>query len=204
MTTDLDAADGEAANKAAVATKSQRYAALYLAAFAACVPVSWMPNWARWLPSSLVGFCLVSAFSMAVVLTHLAKAKRFYGAKDGVLRNHRRMNAFAVGFLVYALGAVWGRWPVPALAVVSAAVISFVGYSTCQLRLDSASFRVRHDRLAVQKQQGWSNLARRLKARACSALPVRTARVRRHLLQPELHQPLLLPVSQRCSHLAFI
>lgn len=129
MTTDLDAADGEAANKAAVATKSQLYAALYLAAFAACVPVSWMPNWARWLPSSLVGFCLVSAFSMAVLLNHLARASRFYGAKDGVLRNHRLMNAFAVGLLVYAIGAVWGRWPVPALALAFAAVINYAHYS---------------------------------------------------------------------------
>ena len=129
MTTDLDAADGEAANKADVATKSQLYAALYLAAFAACVPVSWMPNWARWLPSSLVGFCLVSAFSMAVLLNHLTRANRFYGEKDGVLRNHRLMNAFAVGLLVYALGAVWGRWPVPALAVAIAAVINYAHYN---------------------------------------------------------------------------
>lgn len=129
MTTDLDAADGEAANKAAVATKSQLYAALYLAAFAACVPVSWMPNWARWLPSSLVGFCLVSAFSMAVLLNHLTRANRFYGAKDSVLRNHRLMNAIAVGLLVYAISAVWGRWPVPALALAFAAGINYAHYS---------------------------------------------------------------------------
>ena len=87
-----------------------------------------LPNWARWLPSFLVGFCLVSAFSMAAVLKDLAKANRFYRAKDGVLRNHRLMNAFAVGLLVYALCAVWGRWPVPALAVVIAAVINYVHY----------------------------------------------------------------------------
>ena len=128
MTTYLDAADGEAATKAAVATKSQLYAALYLVAFVACVPMSWLPPWAKWLASFLVGFCLVSAFSMAGVLSALARANRFYAARDGVLRNHRVMNAIAVGLLVYALCAVWGRWPLPALAVVIAALINFAHY----------------------------------------------------------------------------
>ena len=46
-----------------------------------------------------------------------------------MLRNHRLMNAFAVGLLVYAIGAVWGRWPVPALALAFAAVINYAHYS---------------------------------------------------------------------------
>lgn len=129
MTTNLDAADGEAANKAAVATKSVLYVLLYLTAFGACIPVSRLPHWAKWLPAGLVFLCLVTAFSMASMLSQLAKANRFYGAKNGVLRNHRLMNAFAIGLLVYALCAIWGRWPVPALAVLIGAFINFVHHS---------------------------------------------------------------------------
>jgi hypothetical protein len=128
MTSDLEAAEAEDASKASITTKSQLYAALYLAAFVACLPVSMLPPWAKWLPSFLVGFCVVSAFSMAGVFSELAKANRFYGDRNGVLRNHRWMNASAIALLVYALCAVWGRWPVPALAVLIAAVINFAHY----------------------------------------------------------------------------
>ena len=94
------------------------------------------------------------------------------------------------------------RWPVPALAVEIAAAIGFVDYSRYQLRVNSASLRVQQDRPALQKQPGWSRLARRLSDQACSELPVRTAPVWQHLLQPALQQRHLPPVSQRRSHQA--
>lgn len=138
MKNDLDAADVEEATKAEVAAKAQLYAGLYLAAFVACVPASWLPAWSRWPVGALVAACLTSALTMTGRLNTLAQANWFFGYKNVVLRHHRMLNAVAIARLVYSLGAVWARWPLPALAALVAAILNFIHFGGYKAALNRA------------------------------------------------------------------
>ena len=115
----------ELALKGAIVEKSKLYFGYGLLALIAYPFAAFGPDWVRWIAGFLIAILLVGELSMFGVLRRL---QQFYAPfrADFVLRNHALMAAVAVLALIYSLLGLWGRWPVPWLALLVAAVINLL------------------------------------------------------------------------------
>ena len=110
--------------------KSGLYGFPYFLALIGCIALHFYDsNWLRWTTGFLIAICLAAAWSMRGTLAELARALEALRTGDFVLRNHRIMNAIAIALLVYALAGNWGRWPLPALAILAALAINFAHFA---------------------------------------------------------------------------
>lgn len=115
----------ESALKSAIYEKSQLYFGVALLAIISYVVAAFGPGWIRWIAGFSIAGLLVGQFGMLSLLRQL---QQFYAPlrNDFVVRNHLLMGAAALLALVYALLGLWGRWPVPWLAMAFAITINLL------------------------------------------------------------------------------
>lgn len=121
---------GESSLKTAIYEKSKLYLGVAFLAIISYFVAEVSPSWVRWVTGFFIAGLFVGQFGMLFLLRQL---QRFYAPYPNfVVRNHLFMGTLALLFLVYALLGLWGRWPVPWLAMLFAIIVNLlhgIGYS---------------------------------------------------------------------------
>jgi hypothetical protein len=126
---DLSAAESQDAIKMAIVNTAMKAGPVHGLAFIVLLAAIWLPPWSRWIAGFAVLACLLLAFRLAKLFALLGQASRFHGFIDIVGRRHRLMNLLAIALLAYAFMAVWGRWPLPALAVFASYALHYAHFA---------------------------------------------------------------------------
>lgn len=120
----------ESSLKAAIYEKSKLYLGVAFLAIISYVVAAASPSWVRWVAGFFIAGLLAGQFGMLSLLRQL---QRFYAPYPNfVVRNHLLMGTVALLSLVYALLGLWGRWPVPWLAMLLAIIVNLmhgIGYA---------------------------------------------------------------------------
>lgn len=120
----------ESSMKTAIYEKSKLYFGVAFLAIISYVVAAVSPSWVRWVAGFFIAGLLAGQFGMLSLLRQL---QQFYAPYPNfVVRNHLLMGAVALLLLVYALLGLWGRWPVPWLAMLLAIIVNLlhgIGYA---------------------------------------------------------------------------
>lgn len=127
---------GEEALQNAIIGKSKLFFGYGLLSLIAYPFAVYGPSWVTWIAGFFVAILLLGEVGMLVALRELQRF-RWPLRADHVMRNHFGLAAIAIVALVYALLGLWGRWPVPWLALVIGILINLAhgfGYAPRRTR----------------------------------------------------------------------
>jgi hypothetical protein len=94
------------------------------------------PSWVRWIGGFFIAILLLGEMGMVGALRRLQKFRWPFRA-DHVMRNHYGFAAFGILALTYALCGIWGRWPVPWIALLIGVFVNVVhGFGYGQRKVD--------------------------------------------------------------------